>query len=176
MPPSQPALPAGLQAAHLVLLGLTLLPAPTLPSDGFMQDFFARFPNMPFANMHSLEAHSGGLPHRETLLEDVQVKRQVKKKKKLLFKSKVLHHKTPHKKNDKLQIKSRLLPTPTSPKSKKMGKSQKLLIKSRLMPAPSTPIPTILPGRYMFNVPPHQNQPSIHFKRFSIAKPSHLHS
>ena len=80
MPPTFTLMP-------IFLLGLTLAPAGA--SDGFMTDFFAKFPNLPFANVHSLEAHLGELPHRETLLEDGQVKRQVMKVKKLFYKSKM---------------------------------------------------------------------------------------
>ena len=163
MPPTYPTL------MPLFLLGLT--PAPGIASDGFMLDFFAKFPNLPFANVHSLEAHLGELPHRETLLEDGQVKREVKKvKKKLFYKSKVLSEKSEDGDGGKMRIKSKILSGPT-PKSKKKGK--KLLFKSRLLPSPSTPLPSVQPRKTTYGT----NSPAAdqdYFDRFALANPVHF--
>ena len=83
-----------LVVCHVFLLSALLLPYQTHASDGFMNDFFMRFPNLPFANMNSLkhiQSH-GTVPVRDSLLsEDPQpFKRQIKKDERLLYKSKVL--------------------------------------------------------------------------------------
>ena len=155
--------------ALLLLVGLS--PVPAIPSDGFMMDFFAKFPNLPFANVHSLEAHLGELPHRETLLEDGQVKRQVVKKvkKKLFYKSKVLPEKSDHVDSDKIRIKSKILTGPT-PKSTKKGK--KLLFKSRLIPSPSTAVPDVQPDKAASATKGPSSGDQDYFDRFALANPS----
>merc|ERR1711892_872197 len=59
-----------------------------------MNDFFNRFPNLPFANMKSLEhiKNQGSMPERDSLLSDEPqpFKRQIQRSDRLLFKSKVL--------------------------------------------------------------------------------------
>ena len=163
MPPTFTLMP-------IFLLGLTLAPAGA--SDGFMTDFFAKFPNLPFANVHSLEAHLGELPHRETLLEDGQVKRQVMKVKKLFYKSKVLPEKSEDGDLDgKIRIKSKVISGPT-PKSKKKGK--KLLFKSRLLPSPSTPLPNVRPGKAGSGTNYPVSSDQDYFDRFGLANPVHF--
>merc|ERR1712223_2349522 len=154
-----------------VLLLVGLFPVPAIPSDGFMMDFFAKFPNLPFANVHSLEAHLGELPHRETLLEDGQVKRQAVKKvkKKLVYKSKVLPERSDDFDSDKIRIKSKILTGPT-PKNKKKGK--KLLFKSRLIPSPSTAVPDVQTEKTRSATKGPSSADQDYFDRFALANPS----
>ena len=77
------------------VIGLVLLPFQTCAIDGFMNDFFQRFPNLPFANMNTLRylQDQGGIPVKDSLLKDDhtrQFKRQIAKSDRLTFKSKVL--------------------------------------------------------------------------------------
>ena len=70
------------------------LPNRTYAGDGFMNDFFNRFPNLPFANMKSLKhiQNHGSVPARDSLLLDEPrpFRRQIQRSDRLLFRSKVL--------------------------------------------------------------------------------------
>jgi len=77
-----------------VLVFCAIFPFRTNATVGFMNDFFNRFPNLPFANMKSLEhiKNQGSMPERDSLLSDEPqpFKRQIQRSDRLLFKSKVL--------------------------------------------------------------------------------------
>ena len=78
-----------------VIACLISLPFKTCAIGGFMNDFFQRFPNLPFANMKTLRylQDQGVIPERDSLLKEDyprQFKRQITKSDRLTFKSKVL--------------------------------------------------------------------------------------
>ena len=79
---------------YIFLVCTISLPNRTNAGDGFMNDFFNRFPNLPFANMKSLKhiQNHGSVTARDSLLADEPgpFKRQIQRSDRLMFKSKVL--------------------------------------------------------------------------------------
>ena len=152
-----PSTPCPVSRMPSCLLLLCLLPCPAMPSDGFMQDFFHKFPTFPFANMQSLEQHRGSL-HRDSLLQHEgeqeeemdPVKRHIKKVKKLVVKSHLISELSD---GDSTT-------TPSGP--------EKLVYKSSLLASPSTSRPR-RPTRLFQPTP--QPQDTDYFDRFTMGKP-----